>query len=73
MDSLHYDKGQGKMPFQKLPNNKGLIYIPECGNYRKKQPCRDCFSCQWCGEERCRVCRPDDYVRKKIKTGKISG
>jgi len=61
------------MAFQKLPNNKGLIYVPECRNCIKKHPCRDCFSCQWCGDERCRVCRPNDYgLKKNKKTGKIS-
>lgn len=45
------------MAFQKLPNNRGLLYVPECTAQDKKHPCRDCFSCQWCGDERCRACR----------------
>jgi len=23
----------------------------------KKHPCPDCVYCQWCGEDRCRLCR----------------
>lgn len=52
------------MAFRKLPDNRGLVYIPECTCKKgeKKHPCADCFNCQWCGNERCRVCRPDDYA-----------
>lgn len=52
------------MGFQKLPDNKGLIYIPEFCKEDKKHPCRDCFSCQWCGNDRCKVCRSDNYKKK---------
>jgi hypothetical protein len=45
------------MAFKKLPDNLGMIYVPECSTGKKKHPCPDCFSCQWCGNERCRVCR----------------
>ena len=45
------------MSFKKLPDNRGLIYVPEWPVCEKKHPCRDCFSCQWCSNERCRVCR----------------
>jgi hypothetical protein len=44
------------MKFKKLPDNRGLIYVPEWSD-GKKNPCPDCFSCQWCGNERCRVCQ----------------
>ena len=27
------------------------------GGDDKKHPCPDCAFCQWCGEERCRLCR----------------
>jgi len=45
------------MGFEKLPDNRGMIYVPECVCAGKKNPCSDCFSCQWCSNERCRVCR----------------
>jgi len=44
------------MAFRKLPDNRGMIYILEYSGI-KKQVCPDCFSCQWCGNERCRMCR----------------
>ncbi len=55
------------MAFQKLPDNRGLLYIPNRKPGKKKHPCPDCFNCQWCGNERCRVCRPDDYLKKNKK------
>jgi hypothetical protein len=57
------------MPFQKLPDNKGMIYVPECSAGKKKHSCQDCFSCQWCSNERCRVCREKLIQIKKKKTG----
>jgi len=24
---------------------------------RQKHPCPDCHHCQWCGDDRCRLCR----------------
>jgi hypothetical protein len=60
----------GKMKFRKLPDNRGMIYVPECVRARKKHPCPDCFSCQWCGKERCRVCQgKTPGIKKKTKTG----
>ena len=44
------------MGFRKLPGNKGMIYVPEQSK-EKKNPCPDCFSCQWCSDDRCRLCR----------------
>lgn len=34
----------------------GKIFQP-CACRDKKHPCGDCFSCQWCSDERCRKCR----------------
>jgi hypothetical protein len=53
------------MGFKKLPDNLGLIYVPECSIGKKKNPCPDCFSCQWCGNERCRVCKGKQADEKK--------
>jgi hypothetical protein len=44
------------MAFKILSDNLGMLYVPECKPGKKKHPCHDCFSCQWCGNERCRVC-----------------
>ncbi|MHB1351576.1 MAG: hypothetical protein C4563_08395 [Desulfobulbus sp.] len=53
------------MPFQQLPDNRGMIYLPECKEKDKKHPCRDCFSCQWCGDERCRACRRENRCARQ--------
>ena len=55
------------MAFQPLPDNKGMIYVPDSGPGKKKHPCPDCFSCQRCGNERCRACRSRSC--KKCKKG----
>jgi hypothetical protein len=33
----------------------------------KKHPCSDCHHCQWCSDDRCRLClRSDSGCRKKL-------
>ena len=33
----------------------------------KKHPCPDCHACQWCSEERCRLClKASSGCRKKL-------
>ena len=32
----------------------------------KKHPCPDCHACQWCSEERCRICLKAGSCRKKM-------
>ena len=40
------------------PGLPGKIYIPdEPGKTGRKHPCTTCFSCQWCDDNRCEVCR----------------
>ena len=61
------------MPFKKLPDNLGLIYVPDCKPEKMKNSCPDCFSCQWCGNERCRLCKgvpPKEVKRTGITAGK---
>jgi len=55
-----------KKNFKKLPGNSGMIYVPECDTGMKKYSCLDCFSCQWCGNERCRVCKGKTSAKKVI-------
>ena len=46
------------MAFVKLPGLQGKLYIPEKqNNCKKKHPCKDCYSCDYCSDDRCRVCR----------------
>ncbi len=45
------------MSFVSVPGLKGKVYAPdESREGSKKNPCRDCFSCQHCSDDRCRVC-----------------
>ena len=40
-----------------MPGVPGQIYVPDNDSQLKKYPCPDCFSCQWCGANRCELCR----------------
>jgi hypothetical protein len=55
------------MGFEKLPDNQGMIYTPDCRCVRRKKNCPDCFSCQWCSTERCRVCRGSRQGRAQVR------
>ena len=44
------------MAFIKVPGLLGRVYVPEA-RPGKKHPCRDCFACEFCSDDRCRVCR----------------
>ncbi|MGB5988005.1 MAG: hypothetical protein WBG37_22065 [Desulfobacterales bacterium] len=46
------------MPFIRQSGICGKIYVPEpSAKIGTKHPCRDCFACQMCSEDRCRICR----------------
>ncbi len=47
------------MPWQTLPGVTGKVFVPEAAAEAKKHPCADCFNCQKCSQERCRVCRQE--------------
>jgi len=32
----------------------------------KKHPCPDCRHCQWCSDDRCRLCLQSGSCRKKL-------
>lgn len=32
----------------------------------KKHPCADCTFCQWCSDDRCRMCRAQKGCGKKL-------
>jgi hypothetical protein len=51
-------KKESTMPFVSHPGLPGKVFVPVIDPERsRKHPCRDCFSCQQCGEDRCHVCR----------------
>ena len=45
------------MGFVRIEGFKGLVYVPEQKGGLKKHPCPDCYSCQFCSDERCALCR----------------
>ena len=38
----------------------------EHAHSQKKHPCRDCRFCQWCGDDRCHLCRMPARQEKKL-------
>ncbi|MFZ0134628.1 MAG: hypothetical protein WAK95_18980 [Desulfobacterales bacterium] len=47
------------MSFVCMPGLKGKVFIPTAsGHLPQKHPCRTCYSCQLCSDERCALCRP---------------
>jgi hypothetical protein len=61
------------MPFVTMPGVKGKVYVPEktC-RIPRKYPCPDCFSCQFCSDGRCSVCRDtgtdsEDRTRRRFR------
>jgi len=50
-----------RMPWIRISGLPGKVYVPEDdGQSPKKHPCITCHACQWCDENRCRVCRGGD-------------
>ena len=47
------------MPWQTIPGVTGKVFVPESAVKVKKHPCKDCFACQNCSQERCRVCQQE--------------
>jgi hypothetical protein len=57
------------MPFVRVPGLSGKVYVPEsCPAESKKHPCRDCFDCQRCSDDRCRLCRSADSGQDRSQT-----
>ncbi|WP_224982746.1 hypothetical protein [Geomonas agri] len=40
----------------------------ECAHDCKKHPCPDCSFCQWCSDDRCRMCLGKQKPRKKLSS-----
>jgi hypothetical protein len=55
------------MAWKKIPGLEGRVYIPEEEwKTPRKHGCRDCFSCQMCSDDRCRLCDDRKYPEKQI-------
>lgn len=48
------------MAFVSIPGIPGKVFVPDQDGRCAKHPCRDCFACQQCSDDRCRVCRGAD-------------
>ena len=55
------------MPFIHIEGEEGLFYVPE-NDGKKKHTCKDCFSCQWCDDDRCAKC-----LKRKNQCGNCIG
>jgi hypothetical protein len=45
------------MPFITVRGLKGKVYVPDQPKEgTRKHSCKDCYSCQLCGDDRCSVC-----------------
>ena len=53
------------MAFIRIEGFAGNIYLPETNQGRKKHPCKDCYSCQFCSDERCELCLGNKSCVKK--------
>lgn len=40
----------------------------DCGDEGKKHPCADCTFCQWCSDDRCRMCRGRSGCGRKLSS-----
>jgi len=40
--------------------------MADCHGSDKKRPCADCKFCQWCSDDRCRICRGEKGCGKKL-------
>ena len=52
------------MPFITLCGVTGRVYVPPTGrSHPQKHPCRDCFDCLGCSDDRCNLCRLPSALR----------
>ena len=47
------------MAFRSIPGIEGKVFVPDKDAGEGKHPCPDCYACQHCSDDRCRVCRSD--------------
>jgi hypothetical protein len=45
------------MAFIRVEGLSGKVFVPDESPEPKKHPCPDCYDCQHCGDDRCRMCR----------------
>ncbi|MGD2150534.1 MAG: hypothetical protein PVJ20_03635 [Desulfobacterales bacterium] len=59
------------MKFVSVPGLKGKVYVPEKQPVSlKKHPCKDCYFCQLCSDDRCAVCLGSKISDSQKSSGK---
>jgi len=59
------------MPFVELPGITGKVYVPEdLQEGPQKHPCKDCYFCQMCSDDRCRLCLGPKNCKSRKSSGK---
>ncbi len=62
------------MRFVEMPGLKGKIYVPERQEESfKKHPCKDCYFCQLCSDDRCKLCQTRENDECRAATEKQDG
>jgi len=60
------------MAWKEIPGLKGRVYVPEEEpKTPKKHGCKECFSCQMCSDDRCRLCGECSETQGAKLQGKI--
>ena len=61
------------MAFVTVPGLKGKVFVPQGRTGEgKKHPCRDCYACQSCGDDRCQVCRRQSPDPGAVRTVSVA-
>jgi hypothetical protein len=51
-----------------IPGVKGKVFKPEERfDFPKKHPCKNCYSCQLCSDDRCTLCRTSQSCAKETR------
>lgn len=57
------------MAFERMKGVAGLVFVPENTGKAKKHPCKDCYACQMCSDNRCLLClKEHPCTRKQSET-----
>jgi len=54
------------MSFITINGIKGKIFIPDEKTIIRKHPCKDCFYCQFCSDEKCSLCLAKKALENKL-------
>jgi hypothetical protein len=59
---------ESALTFIVIPGVKGKVFKPEERfDLPKKHPCKNCYSCQLCSDDRCSLCRTSQSCAKEFR------